>query len=123
MMSRMFGAPLGGTTCGGHQGLDWSAWRLMVPPKCGGGGGRYRPSIVVVALGAPGAPVVCWAPAECHPRNTKARAQSTTSRVFELLAPMLASYCLRVPRGRPEQLAKGPRLSRRSLLDGHSPAG
>ena len=29
--------------------------------KAGGGGGRYFPSIVVVAPGEPGVPVVCWA--------------------------------------------------------------
>ena len=29
----------------------------------GGGGGRYFPSIVSVALGEPGTPVICWAKA------------------------------------------------------------
>jgi hypothetical protein len=56
------GAPLGGTTVGGQYGLEFSAPRLIVPRNGAGGGGRYLPSIVVVALGEPGVPVVCcWA--------------------------------------------------------------
>src|SRR5215469_3790742 len=31
MISRTFGAPLGGTTRGGHHGLDWRALRSIVP--------------------------------------------------------------------------------------------
>jgi hypothetical protein len=46
---RMLGAPLGGTTVGGQYGLDCSAPRLITPPNAGGVGGRYFPSIVVVA--------------------------------------------------------------------------
>src|SRR5262249_32377578 len=57
MMSSTLGAPLGGTTRGGHHGLEFLASRLIVPPNVGGGGGRYFPSIVVVALGDPGAAV------------------------------------------------------------------
>ena len=34
---------------------------LIVPPNSAGGFGRYLPSIVVVALGEPGVPIVCWA--------------------------------------------------------------
>ena len=59
MMSRMFGAPFGGTTRGGHQGFDCAALSSIWPPNFGGGGGSTRPSIVDVALGDPGAPVVC----------------------------------------------------------------
>src|SRR5215831_2795544 len=33
----------------------------MLPPNFGGCGGRYFPSMVVVALGEPGVPVVCCA--------------------------------------------------------------
>src|SRR6478736_760823 len=61
MIRRTLGAPLGGTTRAGQYGFDWLAWRLISPPNFGGGGGRYFPSIVVVALGEPGAPVVCCA--------------------------------------------------------------
>src|SRR4029453_16462382 len=61
MISSAFGAPAGGTTFGGQDGLDWSASRLMTPPNGAGGGGTYFPSMVVGALGEPGVPVVCWA--------------------------------------------------------------
>jgi hypothetical protein len=61
MISSTFGAPLGGTTRGGHHGLDWVAFRLISPPNFGGGDGRYFPSIVVVDEGEPGTLVVCWA--------------------------------------------------------------
>src|SRR6476660_4372144 len=59
MMSRMFGAPLGGTTVGGHHGLESVAVSLITPPNCGSGGGSCFPSMVVVAPGEPGVPVVC----------------------------------------------------------------
>src|SRR5215471_4369726 len=61
MMSRTLGAPLGGTTVGGQYGLESLASRLITPPNVGGEGGRYFPSIVVVALGEPGVPVICCA--------------------------------------------------------------
>src|SRR5271170_6412157 len=63
MMSRTLGAPLGGTTRGGHQGVESLALSLITPPNFGGGGGSCLPSIVVVALGEPGVPVICWATA------------------------------------------------------------
>ena len=62
MMSSTLGAPLGGTTVGGHHGLESLALRLIVPPNFGGGFGRYLPSMVVVASGEPGVPVVCVCP-------------------------------------------------------------
>jgi hypothetical protein len=34
------------------------------PPNFPGGGGTYFPSTVVVALGEPGVPVICWAGAD-----------------------------------------------------------
>ena len=61
MMSSTLGAPLGGTTRRrpvrlGILGafLDHAAERI-------GGGGSCFPSIVMVALGEPGVPVICWA--------------------------------------------------------------
>ena len=39
MISRKLGAPFGGTTRGGHQGLDSSASSLITPPNSGAGGG------------------------------------------------------------------------------------
>src|SRR5262245_55476946 len=59
MMSRMFGAPLGGTTRGGQYGFESTALCLITPPNFGSGGGSCFPLIVVVALGDPGSPVVC----------------------------------------------------------------
>src|SRR2546423_15324567 len=63
MMSSTFGAPLGGTTDGGQYGLESFASSLITPPNFGGSGGSCLPSIVIVALGVPGVPVICWAPA------------------------------------------------------------
>src|SRR5262249_31135224 len=71
MIRSTLGAPLGGTTCGGQYGFYWLACRLMTPPNFGGGGGRYFPSMVVVALGEPGAPVVCCARAFVPSANSK----------------------------------------------------
>jgi hypothetical protein len=59
MMSKMLGAPLGGTTRGGHQGFDWAALGLMTPPNFGSGGGSWLPGMVVVASGEPSTPVTC----------------------------------------------------------------
>src|SRR6516164_8720519 len=60
-MSRMLGAPFGGTTRGGHHGLESLAVSLITPPNFGSGGGSCLPSIVVVASGEPSVPVVCCA--------------------------------------------------------------
>src|SRR5512135_2539282 len=63
MISSTLGAPLGGTTVGGHQGFESLAFSLITPPNFGGGGGNCLPSMVVVALGEPGTPVTCCADA------------------------------------------------------------
>src|SRR5689334_13285300 len=55
MISSTFGAPLGGTTRGAHQGFESLAVSLITPPNSGGRGGNCCPSIVVVAAGEPGA--------------------------------------------------------------------
>ena len=60
-MRRTLGAPLGGTTRGGHHGFEFWASRPIRPPKGGAGFGRNLPSTVVVAFGAPGVPMICWA--------------------------------------------------------------
>src|SRR5215470_18672382 len=57
IIKRMFGAPFGGTTRAGHQGVDCAALRSILPSNFCGGGGSWLPGIVVVALGEPGAPV------------------------------------------------------------------
>ena len=41
--------------------LGFLAFRLISPPNGAADGGRYLPSMVVVALGDPGMPVICWA--------------------------------------------------------------
>src|SRR5262245_1779148 len=76
MIRRTLGAPLGGTTCGGQYGFDLLASRLMTPPNFDGGGGRYFPSMVVVALGEPGVPVVCCAGAGAPMASSKEVATS-----------------------------------------------
>ena len=63
MMSSTLGAPFGGTMRGAHQGFDSEAFSLITPPNFGSGGGSCFPSMVVVAYGEPGTPVVCWAEA------------------------------------------------------------
>src|SRR5271157_3044870 len=64
MMSSTLGAPFGGTTRGGHHGVDSVAFSLITPPNFGSGGGSCLPSRVVVAPGEPGTPVTCCAAAE-----------------------------------------------------------
>src|SRR5216110_3706962 len=59
MIKSTLGAPLGGTTVGGQYGLEWTAVSLITPPNLGSGGGSCFPSMVVVAPGEPGVPVVC----------------------------------------------------------------
>jgi hypothetical protein len=59
MISKMFGAPLGGTTPGGHHGVDCSALRSISPSNGGDDGSYWSPLMVVVALGEPGTPVTC----------------------------------------------------------------
>src|SRR5712672_3034039 len=61
MISSTLGAPLGGTTDGGQYGLESFASSLITPPNFGGSGGSCLPSSVIVALGVPGVPVICWA--------------------------------------------------------------
>ena len=51
-------------------------------PADAGGGGRYLPSIVVVASGAPGVPVVCWAKVEPVVRaKIKMEAEDVSARM------------------------------------------
>src|SRR6266436_201657 len=61
MMRSTLGAPFGGTMRGGHQGFESLALSLITPPNFGGGGGSCLPLIVVVALGEPSTPLICWA--------------------------------------------------------------
>src|SRR5260370_41867827 len=84
MMSSTFGAPLGGTTRGGHQEVESLALSLMTPPNFGGGGGICFPSMVVVALGEPVVPVTCCATAGATAGSMEARKTETTRVVFPM---------------------------------------
>ena len=77
MIKRTLGAPLGGTTRGGHQAFDSEAFSLITPPNFGSGGGSCFPLMVVVALGEPNSPVTCCAMAGMIANMTAA----TTSRI------------------------------------------
>src|SRR6266446_6915752 len=61
MIRSTLGAPLGGTTRGGHHCVESLALSLITPPNLRGGAGICFPSIVVVALGEPNVPVTCCA--------------------------------------------------------------
>ena len=62
------------------------ALSLITPPKGRAGGGSCFPSIVSVALGEPGVPVICWAPAGAPARKTnraeRDRAENVSVVVF-----------------------------------------
>src|SRR5437899_12588917 len=79
MISKMLGAPLGGTTRGAHQALDWRASSLITPPNFGSGGGSCFPLIVVVAPGEPGVPVV-WICARAEDATAMTTAASIPPR-------------------------------------------
>src|SRR5215510_8367208 len=79
IISSTLGAPFGGTTRGAHHGFDCSAPSLITPPNFGSGGGSCFPSIVVVALGEPGTPVICWA---YTTRAVKLRSAAPSSAIF-----------------------------------------
>src|SRR5712691_1871103 len=82
MISSTLGAPFGGTTVGGQYGLDCSAPRLISPPNFGGGLGRYFPSIVVVALGDPGVPVICCACGEPNAQKVRNSIGTYSAGIF-----------------------------------------
>src|SRR5882724_9836592 len=79
MMRRMLGAPFGGTTRGGHHGVDSEAFSLITPPNFGSGGGSCFPSMVVVAPGEPGVLVV-WICALVEGATAMTAAASITPR-------------------------------------------
>src|SRR6516225_4671838 len=90
MMSSTFGAPFGGTTRGGHHGVDSEAFSLITPPNFGSGGGSCLPVIVVVASGEPGVPVICWANVGSGAdRTPKARTETLTTHRVARMAGLL----------------------------------
>src|SRR5471030_1979634 len=92
MISNTLGAPFGGTTRGGHHGLDSLALSLITPPNLVGGGGSCLPSMVIVALGDPGVPLICWAIAP-NERDVPRRMPdaSTVAILFIPLLPEIAA--------------------------------
>src|SRR5262245_19971136 len=93
MISKMLGAPFGGTTVAGQDGVESLASKLIVPLKGDAAGGRYFPSIVVVASGEPGVPVVCWASAE--PTVRSARIEADRPNVIAMFGRMDAQdFCM-----------------------------
>jgi hypothetical protein len=89
MMSNTFGAPFGGTTRGGHQGVDCEALSLITPPNFGSGGGSCFPVIVVVASGEPGAPVICCAVADVV-ANAKPASNAIAEAILRLPMHVIA---------------------------------
>src|SRR3954464_9111338 len=89
MMSRTLGAPLGGTMVGGHHGLESVAFSSITPPNFGSGAGIWFPSIVVVALGEPGTPLICCAITGMVASSAMALGVSASrnDRVFRLVGP------------------------------------
>src|SRR5258707_1531233 len=90
MMSGTLGAPFGGTTRGGHHGLESFALSLITPPNLVGGGGSCLPSIVVVALGEPGVPVICCAIAAGKAAVPKRKLSESIAVALILASPLLS---------------------------------
>src|SRR4051794_5694233 len=99
MISSTFGAPLDGTTRGGHQGVEAVALSFITPPNGAGGGGSCLPSIVVVAAGEPGTPVTC-----CAAAGPQDRTATTAIRKVPFRSPVLfarrAMACILARSGR-----------------------
>src|SRR5271170_2610031 len=102
MMRSTLGAPLGGTTRGGHQGVESLAVSLITPPNGGAGAGSCFPLTVVVASADPNWPVTCWAAAG-ETASMAANRNATPSPAKE--NPLNLELMLRAPvaiRKRPE---------------------
>src|SRR5664279_1562154 len=80
MINRTFGAPLVGTTRGAHQGVDWAAFRSILPSNLSGGGGSCFPLMGAVAHGEPTGQFACCAAAGMIPIASKALANATSLR-------------------------------------------
>jgi hypothetical protein len=96
MISSTFGAPFGGTIRGAHHGFDCKASFLITPPNFGSGGGSWRPSIAVVALGEPGTPDTPCATAETAVQAmmlevAKAAESAATFRILELFMVVIST--------------------------------
>ena len=92
MISSTFGAPLGGTTRGGHQGVESLAVSLITPPNFGGGGGSCFPLMVVVASADPRVPVTCCAVAVAPAKKLETAIAPSTN--FRMPAPKSIRFLL-----------------------------
>ena len=110
MMSSTFGAPFGGTTRGGHHGVDSDALSLMTPPNFGSGGGSCLPVIVVVASGEPKTPVTCWAHPETQPKARRVAPASMLRLIFMVETPIFAPWLNKATRA-PKELSDRPNFS------------
>src|SRR5258708_25830222 len=112
MIRRILGAAFGGTTRGGHHGCESLALSLITPPNFGGTGGSCLPSIVIVALGEPGVPLICWAVApgeRAEPRTT------INDSSIEVLTILILLGWPQHTSARTTELAKGSRLTSQEL--------
>jgi len=94
MINKTFGAPLGGTTRAGQYGVDRAVLRSILPSNFCGGGGSWFPSIVVVALGEPGTPVICCASAECNDHSALSATATCIIHQFGRIGCLQSSRCL-----------------------------
>ena len=78
-MSSMLGAPLGGTTRGGHHGFELEALMSISPPNFGGWVGRTLESSDSVAEVDPGVPVTSCALAGNTPGKENRQANEAVS--------------------------------------------
>src|SRR5882724_2003711 len=115
MMSNTFGAPLGGTTRGGHHCLESRALSLITPPNFIGGGGICFPSIVTVALGEPGVPVTFCAILETE---EAARAIAIAVVIKTCLSILICSSVICLLFGRALSIAARAALSSRRFRSG-----
>src|SRR6266516_4305360 len=97
MMRRMLGAPLGGTARGGQYVLESVALSLITPPNGIGGGGICFPSIVTVASGEPGVPLICW-PGAGEATNIAAAAVSSEKPKYFSLCFMVLVLVIESPK-------------------------
>ena len=97
MISSTFGAPLGGTARGRPPGLRLRGVVLDHAAELGRRAGAASPSMVVVALGEPGTPVVCWAAAMTVVSMTVAMNSKavTITRFYPHLFPPLCLFPFR----------------------------
>src|SRR5277367_4612450 len=82
MMRRTLGAPFGGTTRGGHQGVESLATSLITPPNLGAGAGSCLPLTVVVASAEPSRPVTTCAPAVAMDRAATNRNATNLAMIY-----------------------------------------